>query len=452
MGPLRHYRENPMQQTVLRAYRYALDPTPAQADMLASHAGSARWAYNFALALKRKADEERKAKAAALIAAGTPKDEAWEQVKAEVKIPTAFDVAREWRKIRNNPADEGGSPWYPGHNNYCFTSAFADADAAWKNWLSWKTGERKGPEVGQPKFKVKGRCRESFRLHHEVKKPTIRFAGYRRLRLPNIGEVRLHGSGKELARLVERGDAVIQSVTVSRGGHRWYASVLAKVTMDIPDTPTKKQQTRGMVGVDLGVKALAALSKPLNPDDPATALVPNARHLAAAERRLKKADRALSRKTKGSNRWIKAKRRVAKLRHQVAVRRASRIHQVTKRLATEFATIAIEDLNIAGMTRSAKGTIDAPGKNVRAKAGLNRNILDAALGEFRRQLEYKTAWYGSQLVVVDRWLPSSKTCSACGTVKETLRLSDRVFVCDACGMRLDRDLNAARNIEAAARL
>jgi len=438
-----------MQQTVLRAYRYALDPTPAQADMLASHAGAARWAYNHALAVKITAHKQWKQLVAELVETGIPKAEARKQANQQVKIPTKPEIQKALNQVKGDSRKgiDGLCPWHHEVSTYAFQSAFEDADAAWKNWLASTKGERKGPQVGYPKFKVKGKSRDSFRLYG-----TIRLVGYRRLFLPRIKEVRLHGSGKELARLVERGDAVIQSVTVSRGGHRWYASVLAKVTMVIPDTPTKKQQTRGMVGVDLGVKALAALSKPLNPDDPATALVPNARHLAAAERRLKKADRALSRKTKGSNRRIKAERRVAKLRHQVAVRRASTIHQVTKRLATEFATIAIEDLNIAGMTRSAKGTIDAPGKNVRAKAGLNRNILDAALGEFRRQLEYKTAWYGSQLVVVDRWLPSSKTCSACGTVKETLRLSDRVFVCDACGMRLDRDLNAARNIEAAARL
>src|SRR5690606_25092988 len=139
---------------------------------------------------------------------------------------------------------------------------------------------------------------------------------------------------------------------------------------------------RGTVGVDLGVKALAALSKPLDPDDPGSVLVPNSRQLAAAERRLKKAQRALARKQKGSNRRVKAVRRVAKLHHQVAMRRAAAIHQVTKRLAARFSTVAIEDLNVAGMTRTAKGTVEAPGKNVRAKAGLNRSILDAAPGEF----------------------------------------------------------------------
>ena len=142
-------------------------------------------------------------------------------------------------------------------------------------------------------------------------------------------------------------------------------------------------------------------------------------------------------------------RSVARLHHEVALRRGTAIHTLTKRLAAGFDTVAVEDLNVAGMVRSAKGTVEQPGRNVRAKAGLNRSVLDAALGEMRRQLEYKTGWYGSRLAVVDRWFPSSKTCSVCGAVKESLALSERVYVCSVCGARLDRDVNAARNIEAA---
>lgn len=438
-----------MQQTVLRAFKYALDPTPAQNAALNRHAGAARWAFNYALAAKIAAHEEWKRQVAELVASGVPEEQARKQVK--VKIPAKPEIQKTLNQVKGDSRKgiDGVCPWWHEVNTHCFQSAFLDADTAWRNWLDSLRGKRAGRKVGYPRFKHKG-SRASFRLHHDVKRPTIRLAGYRRLRLPTIGEVRIHGTGKHLARLVERGDAVIQSVTISREGHRWYASILAKVTMDIPDQPTRAQRERGTVGVDLGVKTLAALSKPLDPANPASQLIPNSKPLEAAQRRLLKAQRALSRKQKGSRRWVKAKRRIARLHHQIAVRRVAAIHQVTKQLATRFAAVAIEDLNIRGMTSSARGTIDNPGRNVRAKAGLNRAILDAAPGEFRRQLEYKTAWYGSRLVVVDRWLPSSKTCSACGTVKEHLRLSDRVFECETCGARLDRDLNAARNIEAAA--
>ncbi|NYH80986.1 IS605 OrfB family transposase [Actinopolyspora biskrensis] len=114
-------------------------------------------------------------------------------------------------------------------------------------------------------------------------------------------------------------------------------------------------------------------------------------------------------------------------------------------------TIAIEDLNVSDMTNSARGTEQQPGRNVKAKAGLNRAVLDAALGEFRRQLEYKTSRAGTTLAVVDRWYPSSKTCSACGYLLEKLSLSTRAWTCPDCGTRHDRDHNAAKNILAAGR-
>jgi putative transposase len=153
----------------------------------------------------------------------------------------------------------------------------------------------------------------------------------------------------------------------------------------------------------------------------------------------------------GSNRRAKARGRVAELHHRVAAKRVGALHQITKYLAVRFATIAIEDLNVAGMTRSARGTIAQPGRNIRQKAGLNRALLDAGFGEFRRQLTYKTTWYGSRLAVVDRFYPSSKTCSTCSAVKSKLRLSERRFRCHNCGAVLDRDYNAAINLANLAR-
>ena len=435
-------------QIILRAYRYALDPTPAQSGDLNRHAGAARWAYNHALAVKVAAHEEWRRRVAGLVEAGTPEVEARKQVKVPVPAKPAIQKALNQVKGDSRTGVDGVCPWWHEVNTYAFQSAFLDADTAWKNWMDSLKGRRKGRPVGYPRFKKRGAV-ASFRLHHDVKRPSIRLAGYRRLRLPRIGEVRIHGSGKDLARAVARGDAVVQSVTVSRRGHRWYASVLCKVTVEIPDGPTRAQRARGAVGVDAGVKVLAALSKPLDAADPGTVIVPNGRPLAVASRRLVKAQRALARKQKGSNRRVKAVRRVARLHHEVSLRRGTAIHTLTKRLAAGFDTVAVEDLNVAGMVRSAKGTVEQPGRNVRAKAGLNRSVLDAALGEMRRQLEYKTGWYGSRLAVVDRWFPSSKTCSVCGAVKESLALSERVYVCSVCGARLDRDVNAARNIEAA---
>ncbi|MGA4987850.1 RNA-guided endonuclease InsQ/TnpB family protein [Nonomuraea bangladeshensis] len=269
----------------------------------------------------------------------------------------------------------------------------------------------------------------------------------RRTRIPRLGEVRLHNSAKRLARLLARGEAVVQSVTVSRGGDRWYASVLCKVSADLPKRPTRRQTAAGVVGLDLGVTHLVALSQPADLGRGPVQLVNNPRHLAAAQARLRRAQRAWSRTQKGSARRGKAKKRLSRLHEQLAVRRAGFLHQVTKRLATGFGIVAVEDLHVAGMTRSARGTVESPGRNVRQKAGLNRAILDTSPAELRRQLTYKTSWYGSTLAVLDRWFPSSKTCSACGRQNPRLTLADRVFTC-VCGLTLSRDLNAARNIAA----
>ncbi|MFD8789446.1 RNA-guided endonuclease InsQ/TnpB family protein [Streptomyces vinaceus] len=444
-----------MEREVLRAFKFALDPTTAQAEALARHTGAARWAFNYALAAKVAAHQGWRVKVAELVAQGVEEAEARRRVK--VPVPSKPQIQKQLNRVKGDSRTDGRlpegafgperpCPWWHEVNTHTFQSAFLDADRAWKNWLDSLRGVRAGRKVGYPRFKKKGRARDSFRLHHDVKRPGIRLATYRRLRLPTIGEVRLHDSGKRLGRLVDRGRAIVQSVTVSRAGHRWYASVLCKVTMAVPEKPSQRQRKGGTVGVDLGVKTLAALSQPLDPADPGSILVANPRHLTRAQDRLATAQRKLSRTEKGSRRRDRARRTVARLHHEVAVRRAGALHAVTKQLATRFAVVAVEDLNVTGMTTSARGTKDAPGRQVRQKAGLNRAVLDAAPGEFRRQLTYKTAWYGSGLAVLDRWFPSSKTCSTCGWQNPRLTLADRTFTCPDCGLTIDRDLNAARNI------
>ncbi|MFD6822753.1 RNA-guided endonuclease InsQ/TnpB family protein [Streptomyces sp. NPDC060085] len=444
---------------VLKAFRFTLDPSPVQEETLLRHAGAARWAFNHALGMKVSAHRQWRLQVDELVAAGVSEAEARKRVR--VPIPSKPAVQKHLNAIKGDsrtpdlaPGVAGPQrpcPWWHEVNTYAFQSAMIDADRAWQNWLASLSGRRAGRKVGYPRFKKKGRSREAFRLHHDVKRPGIRLATYRRLRLPAIGEIRLHDTGKALSRLISNGQAVVQSVTVARSGHRWYASVLCKVTADLPVKATAAQRAAGTVGVDLGVKTLAALSKPLprtrgHANDTGL-LVPNPRHLAAAMRRLKKAQQALSRTEKTSIRRRKAQRRVARIHHEVATRRHGVLHELTKRLATGFATVAVEDLHVAGMTRSAKGTREKPGQRVRQKSGLNRTILDTAMGEMRRQLTYKTSWYGSQLAVLDRWWPSSKTCSTCGWQNPHQTLADRVFTCTQCHLTLDRDLNAARNIE-----
>lgn len=421
----------------LRAYRFALDLTPAQQSLAAQHAGAARWAYNHALAAKYTALDERRAAITAATAAGV---DAKTAAAAAPKVPTKPTIQKALNQVKGDErtGTDGLCPWWWQVSTYAFQSAFADADTAWKNWLDSITGKRAG-RARAPRFKSKHRTRDSFRIHHNITKPTIRLdEGSRRIIVPKLGSLRVHDSTKRLRRALNRG-AVIQSITISRAGHRWYASILVKADA-IEKLTTRRQTAAGTIGVDIGVHHLAALSD--------GTIIDNPRHLKKARARLTKAQRALSRTEKGSNRRRRAAARVGRCHHETAERRATTLHTLTKQLATGWSTVAIEDLNVAGMTRSAKGTIDNPGTNVRAKAGLNSAILDVSPGELRRQLTYKTRWYGSAIALCDRWYPSSQTCSACGA-KSKLRLTDRVFNCAACGLGpIDRDTNAALNIAA----
>lgn len=219
---------------------------------------------------------------------------------------------------------------------------------------------------------------------------------------------------------------------------RWYVTFAVDT-----DDPEPAEPTGEAIGIDLGVKDFAVLSN--------GETIANPRHLDRKARNLKRYQRMMARKQRGSNNRRKAKRKVARAHRKVRNARQDFLHRTTTNLVRRADTIAIEDLNTDGMSRSARGTREQPGRNVTAKAGLNRAVRDAALGEFRRQLEYKTTRAGKTLVVVDRWYPSSKTCSACGHLLNNLKLSVRHWTCPDCGTRHDRDVNAAKNILAAGR-
>ena len=217
---------------------------------------------------------------------------------------------------------------------------------------------------------------------------------------------------------------------------RWYVTFAVDTEEPEPSAPTGEA-----IGVDLGVADFATLST--------GDTIANPQHLDRKARNLKRYQRQMARKQRGSNNRRKAKRKVARAHRKVRHARADFLHRTSTNLVRRADTIAIEDLNVVGMTSSARGTEQRPGRNVKQKAGLNRRVLDAALGEFRRQLEYKTTRAGTTLIVLDRWYPSSKTCSACGHLLSTLSLSTRVWTCPDCRTRHDRDINAAKNILAA---
>jgi putative transposase len=212
------------------------------------------------------------------------------------------------------------------------------------------------------------------------------------------------------------------TVTVSRDPcGRWYVCF----AVDVPD-PVQLPATGAMAGVDLGVTDFAATSGGQK--------IPNPRSLARRERSLARYQRRLARCQKGSANRARAKAKVARAHRKVRASRAGFLHRASTRLVRDYDVIVIEDLNVKGMVGNRR---------------LAKAISDCGWGEFRRQLVYKAARAGRHLIVIDRWYPSSKTCSACGHLLASLSLSTRTWQCPSCGTRHDRDINAAKNILAA---
>jgi putative transposase len=277
-----------------------------------------------------------------------------------------------------------------------------DFKAFKKNYFS-KSRKKK---IGRPSFKNRD-SNQSYRL------PNQKFTlNDNTIRLEKIGKVKL-----VLDRAVPV-DCKFMSVTVSKNKcGQFFASVLVECEV------VAKPKTGKFIGLDIGIKTF------LTGSDGFTVETPQFHRESQAE--LIKAQRNLSRKKKGSSRRKKAKLKVARIHNNIVNQRKTFIHEITAKLVTEYDFIAIEDLNVAGMVKNHK---------------LAKSISDASFGEFYATLSYKAAWYGKEVVKVDRWFASSKTCSCCGWKNENLTLSDRVFECLACGLKKDRDLNASENI------
>jgi putative transposase len=257
----------------------------------------------------------------------------------------------------------------------------------------------------------------------------------RHVRLPRIGVIRTKEATTSLLDRLEAGTARVLAATVSERAGRWWVSFTCEVVR-IESTPPKPQS---VVGVDVGVSHLAVLST--------GEMIPNPKPLSKYQRRMARLQRECSRRrgpAKGrrpSKRWQRSRVALARSHRRVAQARVDGLHKLTTALAARHGTIVVEDLNVAGMTATAKGS-----GHWRSKAGLNRAILDVAFGQLRRQLAYKSVWYGSRLVVADQWYPSSKTCSGCKAVKSKLSRAQRTFRCGSCGLVVNRDVNAAINL------
>jgi putative transposase len=277
-----------------------------------------------------------------------------------------------------------------------------------------------------PQFKKKG-SRDAFRYPDPGQFAIDQANG--RVKLPKLGWVRYRKS---------RGiEGTVRQVTVGRDGEAWYVSVLARRGVPDPVHPATTE-----VGVDLGITRFATLS------DGSVYESLHARR--SRERQVARLQRQLARKVKFSNNWQKQRRRIQRLHRRIRDARSDFIHKVSTEISENQAVVVLEDLKVANMSRSARGTPEEPGSRVRAKAGLNRAITDQGWAEFRRQLEYKLAWRGGALVLVEP-AHTSQRCSACGHTAAGNRRSQASFACVRCGHEDHADLNAAKNILAAGR-
>jgi putative transposase len=369
----------------LQAFKFELMPDGDQARDIRRFAGSCRFVFNKALAMQ----QERHA-------------------TGEKKLSYA-DLCKRLTEWRNSPE----TPWLADAPVHPLQQTLKDLDRAYGNFFAKR--------ADFPRFKKKGRSRDSFR-YPDPKQIKLDQANSR-IFLPKLGWLRYRNSRAVLGTL--------KNATVSLSNGKGFVSIQTEREVEIP------VHQGGAVGIDLGVVRFATLSDgavfaPLNSFK---------RH----EQALAKAQRAMSRKAKFSNNWKKAKAHIQRIHARIGNARRDYLHKATTTISKNHAMVCIEDLQVRNMSASAAGTPEEPGTHVRAKSGLNKAILDQGWFEFRRQLDYKTAWNGGHLVAVPP-RNTSRTCPCCGHVAKENRQTQARFACVICGFEENADLVGAINV------
>lgn len=375
----------------LQAYKYELMPNGEQQRRMRRFAGACRFVFNQALALQM-----------ANYAAGK-------------KFIRYESMAKHLTAWRNGPE----TPWLKDAPIHPLQQALKNLDRAYMNFFA--------KLADFPCFKKKG-GRESFR-YPDAKQIKLDQSNSQnsRIFLPKLGWLRYRNSRAALGTL--------RSVTVSSAGGRWYVSIQTLREEAQPVHPSSS-----IVGIDLGIARFATLSD-------GTVFEP-VHSFRKQQARLARYQRAMNRKQKFSKNRKKAKAKVTKLHQRICNIRRDYLHKTTTEISKNHAMVTIEDLQVSNMSKSAAGSIQEPGRNVQAKSGLNKSILDQGWYEFRRQLEYKQAWRGGQVVAVNP-RNTSRTCPACGHVAKENRQTQARFACVECGYKENADLVGALNILAA---
>lgn len=360
------------------SHRIRLSPNAGQLQVFRQMAGARRWAYNWGL-------------------------ERWRQRYEAGEKVSDNELRKELTQLKRESLDHR---WLTEVPQAVTANALRDLGVAFKNFFA---NVKSGRKPGYPNFKKRG-LGEGF-------KPTDRTGQLR------INGKRIYIRGVGWVRLTEQprfaGKCLSFTVSKDSDGH-WYASL----AFELDSPPVKLRIGSGDVGIDLGVGTVAVLS-----DGEEFTFE---RRDMKQDKRMKRLQRKLARQVKGSNSRTRTKARIARLHARARRVRTARIHEFTTEVVRSFTRIAIEDLNVKGMTKLRS---------------LARKLGESCLGEIRRQLTYKSQWYDSHLLVVSRWFPSSKLCSACGNKKADLKLSDRMYRCESCKREIDRDINAAINLK-----
>jgi putative transposase len=430
-------------------FRFALAPTPAQAEVLARHAGASRFAFNQSLRLVTDALAAQRTDPQARVPWSgfdlINSFNSWKKTEAAGRV---FVVAPDGTTTKQVT----GLRWRHEVSAQVFEEAAVDLGRALAAYARANDGKRRGPRVGFPQRRKKGRCRDSFRLRNKMRRggtSSIRVGdGHSRsVTLPMIGTVRVHDDTRRLRRLLrpvtnldhDTGQQILQPrgkilfATISRHRDRWYVCL----NVEAPDLhPRRRHRPRGAhdhggwVGLDRGlavfVVAATADGKEIGRWQPP-------RPLQRSMGGLRRQSRAVSRAKLRSRNRARAIRRLSRRHARIADIRRSFLHEVSTRLVQTHDRLCLEDLAVANLMTNRR---------------LARAIGDAGWAELARQLGYKTGWLGAELMICDRWFPSTKTCSRCQTVKRQIRLDERAFRCGRCGLVMDRDRNAATNLAA----
>lgn len=394
----------------VQAFQFTLDPTDEQTSALGRHFGARRKAYNWTVATLIRDIQ------------------VWRETGAETGKPSLAGLRKRWNTVKSEVCvnAETGQPWWTECSKEAYADGIAGAVAAYWNWQTSRSGTRAGRKVGFPRFKKKGRDRDRVSFTTEAMRVE---PDRRHLTLPVLGTVRVQENTRRIERLIRAGRARVLKITVRRNGPRVAASV--QVLVQRPQQPHAALPD-SRVGVDVGVRRLATVA---TADGVVIEQVENPRELQTALRELRHVSRARSRCVNGSRQYRERTTELSRLHRRVNDVRNHHLHVLTTRLAKTHGRIVIEGLDAAGMLRQ-KGL---PGARAR-----RRGLSDAALGTPRRHLSYKTGWYGSTLVVADRWFPSSKTCHACGHVQD-IGWAEH-WQCDECSASHQRDDCAAINL------